>query len=338
MSDLLLILLFAVHLLAANLAMAGPLVAIWLEWRATKRGDVLAGEIGRRLAIWSIVGLVAGALLGLAIVAGLGWLEPPAYREAFDRVPAGRWWSAVGEVAFYLICIGLYAGLWNWFARLRWLHRLLAVLAVTDFMYHFPPLFAMISEMSLRPDLKGKVLDASLYRQLMLEGDVLSRVVHHWLSAVAIAAIATMILAMHGKQRPIAEGANSAEIADDRNALVQRAARVALFATMLQIAVGAWVLIAMPDVMQNQLLGEDWLATGLFGASVIAALWLMHQLSILMLGRISRPAVYRSAISLVIVVCLMVATLHRARQRVIQPPSVSPIRAGAANSAHSLHR
>jgi hypothetical protein len=337
MSDVLLILVFAVHLLAANFAMAGPLVAIWLEWRATKLGDRLAGEVGRRLAIWSIAALVAGALLGLAMVAGLGWLEPSAYREALDRVPAGRWWSAVGEVAFYLLCIGLYAGLWNWFARLRWLHRLLAVLAATNLMYHFPPLFAMISEMSLRPDLKGKVLDASLYRQLMVEGDVLSRVVHHWLSAVAIAATAAMILAMGDKQRPIAERANSAEIADDRKALVQRAARIALFATMLQIAVGAWVLIAMPDAMQNHLLGEDWLATGLFGASVIAALWLMHQLSILMLGRVSQPAIYRSAISLVIVVCLMVATLHRARQRVIQPPSVSLNPAGAVNLAHTLH-
>ncbi len=337
MSDLALILIFTVHLLAADLAMAGPLVAIWLEWRATKRGDALAGEVGRRLAVWSFAGLIIGPVLGLAIVGGLGWLEAPAYREAFGRVPAGRWWAAVGEIAFNLVCLGLYAGLWNWFARRRWLHRLLAVLAATNFMYHFPPLFTMISEMSLRPDLKGKVLDVSLYRQLMLEGDVLSRVVHHWLSAIAVAATAAMMLGVHDRKRSAMGGAANGGGVENQYALARRAARVALFVTMLQVAVGAWVLIALPEAMQSQLLGEDWLATGLFGASVIAALWLMHQLSILMLGRVSRVGVFRAAISLVVVVGMMVATLHRARQRAIQPGnSLRP--SAAANSAHSLQR
>jgi hypothetical protein len=253
-------------------------------------------------------------------------------------VPAERWWSAAGEVVFYLVCIGVYAGFWNWFVRHRWLHRWLAVLAATDFMYHFPPLFTMISEMSLRPDLKGQTLDVALYRKLMLDGDVLSRVVHHWLSAVAIAAAAAMILAARRKSQSITEGDDRCQITEECNALAGRAARVALFATTLQIGVGAWALIAMPEAMQSQLLGEDWLATGLFGGSVIAALWLMHQLSLLMLGRISRPAVYRAAISLAAVVCLMTATLHRARQRAVQPPSKSLSAAGAALSARSLHR
>ncbi|HKD37785.1 MAG TPA: hypothetical protein VKB78_13330, partial [Pirellulales bacterium] len=235
-------------------------------------------------------------------------------------------------------CIGLYAGLWNWswFARHRWLHRLLAVLAVTDFMYHFPPLFTMISEMSLRPDLKGKLLDVSLYRQLFFQGDVFSRVIHHWLSAIAIAAAAAMILALRVTKRSADGGAKDILVGDDAKAQIRSLARVALFVTMLQIAVGAWVLIAMPEAMQSQLLGEDWLATGLFGASVIAALWLMHQLSILMLGRISRLSVYRAAISLAVVVCLMVGTLHRARQRALMPASLSSASSDASFSAHSL--
>ncbi|HEY2147203.1 MAG TPA: hypothetical protein VGH32_04655, partial [Pirellulales bacterium] len=71
MADLALILLLTVHLLAADLAMVGSLVAIWMECRATKRGDSLAGLVGRRLAAWSFAGLIIGPVLGLAIVGGL---------------------------------------------------------------------------------------------------------------------------------------------------------------------------------------------------------------------------------------------------------------------------
>ena len=80
---------------------------------------------------------------------------------------------------------------------------------------------------------------------------------------------------------------------------------------MLQIAAGVWVLLAMSSAMQSRLLGEDWVATGLFATSIIAALGLMHFLSIISLGGTSRSAVYRTAIVLAIVVFLMVATLHR---------------------------
>jgi hypothetical protein len=323
MLDLLLIIIFAVHLLVADLAMAGPLVAMWLEWRGARRGDIVADRIGRRLAWWSIGGLAVGVALGLLIVFVLAQGEPSAYREAFGRVPSSRWWFAAEEVAFSLICIGLYAGLWSWgwLVRHRWLHRLLAVLGATNLMYHFPPLFTMISTLSMRSDLKGQLLDVPLYRRLMLDNETLSRVVHHWLAGVAVAAVAAMILGVGDWRVGDRELDNEAR----RKGIEQAAARLALGATMLQIAAGAWVLIAMSPAMQSQLLGEDTLATALFGLSIIAALGLMHHLSIISisLGGTTRSAVYRTAIVLALVVLLMVATLHCARQAALAPAKVS---------------
>jgi hypothetical protein len=333
MYDFLLVTIFTIHLLAADLAMAGPLLAIWLELRGNRRGDELAGQIGRRLAWWSIGAFLAGITLGLLTVVALPRVEPAAYREAFGRVPASRWWFAAGEVAFSLVCMALYAGLWNWgwFARHRWWHRLLAVLAATNLLYHFPPLFTMISTLSMRPDLKGQVLDVDLYRQLLFDGETLSRVVHHWLAGVAVAAVAAMMLGARGSDfgelSRTGLGTGDSEDEVRRAGIVRAAARVALGATMLQIAVGVWVLIAMPAAMQSQLLGEDWIATALFGASMIAALGLMHHLSIISLGRTSRPSVYRTALVLVAVVLLMVATLHRARQCALEPARISMLSA-----------
>jgi hypothetical protein len=94
-------------------------------------------------------------------------------------------------------------------------------------------------------------------------------------------------------------------------------------ATTAQILVGVWVLFELPPAMQNQVLGEDLTATALFGASIVAALGLMHHLSVVALGDVSRRVVGRAALLIVLVVLLMVATLHRARQRALEPAKVS---------------
>src|SRR5262245_31453896 len=62
-------LLLAAHLLCVNVAAGGPLVAAWLDWRG--RGDEAAGRAAKWLAGWSVIGLEAGAVLGLLI----GWLK-----------------------------------------------------------------------------------------------------------------------------------------------------------------------------------------------------------------------------------------------------------------------
>jgi hypothetical protein len=328
-SDLLLIAIFACHLLAVDVAAAGPLMAIWLEWRATRRGDRLAGEIGRRLAIWSLAAAIIGVGLGLLAVFALPQLEPPEYRQAFRRVTPYLWWSVVGELVFYVACMAGYILLWRRWQAHRFWHRALAVLASTNVLYHFPTLFTIISALSMRPKLAELPLDAPLFRRMLVQGEVVSRVVHHWLASLAVAAVCAMWLAARGKGQGAGgkgDGADGgATQAADNTSIIRSAARIALLATTVQVAVGIWALLALPVAMENQVLGEDWLATALFGTSIVAALGLMHHLSVIALGDVSRRTVSRATLLMVLVVVLMSATLHRARQRALEPVKVSDV-------------
>ena len=56
----------------------------------------------------------------------------------------------------------------------------------------------------------------------------------------------------------------------------------------MQLPVGVWVLLSMPQIMQQQVMGQDLLATILFGVSLIVALGLMHHLALISLGDTSR--------------------------------------------------
>src|SRR5947207_6339075 len=57
-------LLLSAHLLCVNVASGGPLVAASLDWRGT-RGDGAAAKAAAYLGRASLVGLLAGAALGL---------------------------------------------------------------------------------------------------------------------------------------------------------------------------------------------------------------------------------------------------------------------------------
>jgi hypothetical protein len=166
--ELLLVFVFSLHLIAVNIAAAGPFLCIALEWRATRRSDDFAGMIGRQLAGLCVVALVAGVAIGAALLWMLS-IASPSYWSAIERVPAQRWWFAGGEMVFYLVCMIPYALLWDRAVNQRWWHRLLALLAATNLLYHFPPLFTMISLLSTRSELATASLDRALYLALFTD-------------------------------------------------------------------------------------------------------------------------------------------------------------------------
>ena len=69
--ELTLITVVAVHLLAVNLAGAGPLVVVWLDWLGGRRQQPPWQAIARRLAWWSILAAAVGMAIGLAALAEL---------------------------------------------------------------------------------------------------------------------------------------------------------------------------------------------------------------------------------------------------------------------------
>ena len=196
MGEIFLSLVFGLHLLAVDLAMAGPLVAVWLQWRAARQRNPALDQLARRLAGWSLTAAAVGIALGVAALALVPSGEALPYRRAIGLLDARRWWFLASELLFYFITAGAYVGLWRRMSSWPLCHRALAVVAATDLIYHFPPLFAVVSTISLQPKLWDAPLDHSRYWQVLLEGETISRVVHHWLAALAVGAVGAMLLSI----------------------------------------------------------------------------------------------------------------------------------------------
>jgi hypothetical protein len=311
--EAILVALLAAHLLAVNLAMAGPLVAVWIEWWGTRSAQSLATQTAHAVARISLTAALLGMALGVLLL-GIRWqLDDRAYFSAVAIIPRSRLWFALAELVFYVACMTAYLGLWNRWAAHRVWHRLLAAAAALNLLMHFPALFTIVSVASTRPLLWGEVLDRAGYWRLLLDGEVASRVVHVWLAALVVAGIALMSLALR-----TAAGHAAA------SGIVQRGAWLALAAALLQIPIGLWATIELPDASQQQLLGHNWLATALFLSSLLLALHLMHTLATLALGDGERKLVHRSAA----VVCTLMLAMTGTRtclqrQAVPQLPAVA---------------
>lgn len=310
--EITLTIVFAVHLLAVNVASAGPLACLWLYWRE-RRGDSLAGHVGRALARQSGMALAIGMVLGLAAMAIL-WRDPDGhYARAMDQLPVSRVWFGVAELAFYFACVEAFCWFWRplddsakkrrprWFSTVGW--WMLPLLASTNLAYHFPTLFGVVAVASTR---EGEWAQSTGFRLAMLDPEVLSRTLHHTLASFAVTGLAISANAWRLTRFADSEGGGKA--------WSRRGARLALIPTLAQFAAGAYVLGAMPTVSLDALLGENVLATVLFACSLIATLWLLHLLSAMSLGNPRPKDVGLAWVSMAVVVTLMVATRNELRK------------------------
>ncbi len=164
-------------------------------------------------------------------------------------------WAAP-ELALYYICIVLYL---HWSGReistgKAWMRRILAIVAATNLLYHFPLLFTVDRESTAR--VWPKVTARSCFATRFSTPRFWRKFVHHLLASFAIVGIAMMGFALRlGRQ-----GREPADVA--------RAAtwggRLALVPTLLQLFVGLIVLLTLPDGARSSVLGDDTLATSLF--------------------------------------------------------------------------
>lgn len=315
MLDVVLVLVVAAHLLAVNVALAGPFMCLWLQWRHTRPQGALAGEAGRWLLRWSLLALAPAVALGLAALGLLWMLYPGAYFEAARQVPARRYWFGIVELVFSAACLGLWLCLWPTRRRPAGRARLfsgwsLGLLAATNLLYHFPPLFAVIGVLSSRPQAWGKGLP---FTRLMVDPEVLARTLHHILAAAAVAGAALMLYAL----RPL-PGASGI----DRRRAAAWGGRSALLATLLQLPAGWFVLMQLPAETRNRLLGQDLPAAMLFGASILTTIALLYRLATVSWGGVSRREILVGVACLALTVFLMVAARHRARQPIFSRLSV----------------
>src|SRR6266496_2592514 len=117
MELVLLIILVAAHLLAVNLAGAGPLVAAWIDWRGGRRGEPESAAAGRTLMWWSIGAAVVGLGFGGAALAVFVYWPPHTHERYWHYVELEinetRWWFLGGEIVFYFVCMVAAAVIWR---------------------------------------------------------------------------------------------------------------------------------------------------------------------------------------------------------------------------------
>lgn len=310
-NDLIHILLTTLHFLAANLAVGGPLVALWLDRRAG-RGDGDADRLGRRLLRVSLLGLYAAVVLGVIVAYGWWRMAPVDVERAFRALPRSRYEFGVLELIFSAVCWEIWLRLWTKNSRRR-LGWWLGFAGATNVVYHFPTLFAVLVVLSERSIAAGTTVR---FVAMLADPEVLARTFHFITASLAVTgAVAVQMLV----RRQPSDG-------DGPEHLKRSNARIALFATVMQWPIGIGVLFALPETSRSFLLGDDATATGLFGISLGGVVVVMHHLAAASFGRSTLREARSILLWLGATIVLMTAVRHYARKPLYPPPPIEIMR------------
>jgi hypothetical protein len=295
------IVLLSAHLIAVNVAAGSPLICIWLEWR---RGAVWC-DATRFLASVSLLGLLTGGLFGL-IIGVIEWNDH--YANVWGNLLWHKVFFAVLELLFSAALLTVY---WIWTKRadppgwLSAIRSLLLLVAATNLIYHFPPLFFVGQRLIDQPAEEGPLSSAD-FRASMYSGETPALIVHFGLASIAVAGLALAHLALRWRRLGRVDEADAVAVAGGRWALVP---------TLLQLPVGLWVLVSLPRPMQNELLGTSVLGLIVFGGALLSALWLSRELVSLAMGETDRGPLLRSMIAMLVTIVLMTTSHDLARSR-----------------------
>jgi hypothetical protein len=290
-------LVVTLHLAAVYLSMTGPLVCLWLQWRASR--DELASRFDRDLLRTASGMLIAAALLGGIAIVLIARLFPDAYLAAARTLPERRYWYAAIELVFSLVCFFLASTIAPRARDSRarfWTGWLATLLGSTNLIYHFPTLFVMLGVLCLRP----KAWDQQIkFTTLLADGEILARLLHHFLAAVLLTGtwIAWQGMRRGGESRPVAWGG-----------------RMAVVAVILQFLSGLWLVSVMPPDSRELLLGADPLAAGLFALSLLGAFFVVPRLGAMALGHAERRHTQLTLGLVLAVLFTMTAARHRTRE------------------------
>lgn len=327
----LLVLLTTIHLLAVNIATAGPFVALWCEWRETKTKDALFGKLGRKL-VWVSLWLAGiGIVLGFPM-AGLLWL---LYPESFANslttnfrnewmwagLPGRAWWG-FAELAFYALTMYVYLRTWDlWRAETggkryagRIFHRMLAIVSGTNILYHLPVFWAVITVRSQTPAWQTEDLK---FAEMMVSGEVWARVGHGWLAAFAVTGTWMLWEAYKlRRQNPLPAPGPNGEMEfpkDDAHRIATWGGLWAAIPTGMQLIMGPLLLLALPNAGRAALFGVDPLLGLTFVVSLLLSFGLLGQTALAAAGESDEMTIKRCMVLMVLTVFLMVIVRHGAR-------------------------
>ncbi len=305
------ILVLSVHLLVMNLASAGPLFGIWLGRRG-ENNDPVWDNVGRKLAWFSFWALLLGMLTGGGQMV---FVPSDGLWAALERFPNRALWIAASELLFSLVCLLLYAGCWRALQKHRWWHASLALLSSSNLLYHFPPLMSVLGKLANDPTwARAPTLDRPVLLPLMMRDEIVALSVHFVLASLAVSAIGVLWLTSKS-----CEG-KSNEDTWEKSALPlsRRAAGVALLVTAVQLPVGIWLLVSLPQSTQTSMMGDNAIASLAFVGALLLSFVLLQRLLTIAIGPVEprfEPRELRFVGWIVVsLVLLMTTTLYKSRQ------------------------
>lgn len=298
----------AAHLLAVNLASAGPLIAAAIWRRSDGAGDERQW-LSIRLTKASLAALVVGSLLGGVLLA----MPNPGVTAALARFPKSLYWYAGAELVFSAICLALLGVLQRTNRIGRWGAWILAGLSSSNLLYHFPPLMAVFGELVADPAwAPSGVIDHSAMLRLGARPEILALWAHFTLAAMATAAVFAL-WELRRREREVGQRADG-----DAPRLARRLAVTTLIATLLQLPVGVWLVVASDAATRGAILGGNLAASALFLGGLLATFALLQTLVHLALGDQTPAATRRAAWLLIAIVLLMTGTLRLSRLRIAE--------------------
>lgn len=302
MIELLTTLVLALHLMCVNVSSAGPIIAIWLEFKEG-RGDRVAGQSGRYLLKMALILLIAGGLLGL-VMGLLLWNDE--YSDAVLAV-GSRIAAGIGEYVFSAVLIGIHLLWWkkkpDAGTGVRVVRGLLAFLAGTNLLYHFPFLFLVMSGVANGTIEVGDDGKIGPFLEVIAEGSILARALHF---VIASFAVAGLMLACYSL-RMAREGASE----DDQVKVQKWGGQWALIPTLAQLPIGLWMITQLSRPAQQQLMGKDLIGTILLIVSVLGAFGLMHLLAMVARGKAGKKGLMQAMTAMFVIILLMSGVSRR---------------------------
>ncbi len=294
--------LLALHLILVNLAAIGPLFCIGLVCQTSSEAWRSARWLTGKCCLALFIGmLLGGTIIGLYSFGGEA-LGGKRFFRALLAIPHDRLWWGVAELFFYYLCMLPVLFYWRLLLNRRWVIILLCLLAGTNLIYHFTPLFVVVGY--LQGTAEVEPLTKAALRSLTFSPAVLARVLHHLLAGVAI--VATLLM-LHSAT--CVHDARSDVEKAGRNTLTRRFASVLFIVTLLEIPSGIWFLLQLPRAVQHQFLGGSLLVTVWFAVALLAAMLLLYKSFAVTTGATSRRDVWQPVGLLLTVILLMTGLL-----------------------------
>jgi hypothetical protein len=244
-------------------------------------------------------------LIGVVFGLVIGWLKWDAeYARVLEHFSSRIHWGIV-EFVFSLVLMAVYAA---WLSArpsagivVLSVRSLLALLAATNLLYHFPPLFTLIANVSAGR-IESQTVDSAMFRRLIATSEVFALTTHFFIASFAITG--TLLIAFVWR-RPHEESNQRVAV---------WGARIALGSTLLQIPIGLWLFMSLPARNYQRLMGGELPGSILFVLSMLAALSLLHYLSAISFGERSPRVMLRAILLMLLVVVAMTGVLQRLNQ------------------------